>query len=94
MTDNETVDGIALEAVVKRAIVSVAPDADPESLDPGDDLWYELDLDSMDQLNIMVAIEGATGITIPEVDYPRLETLEEMIAYLGRSDAAAKPKES
>ncbi len=89
MTDPGTVERGNLEAVVKRAIVTVAPDADPESLDPKEDLWYALDLDSMDQLNIMVAIEAATGITIPEVDYPRLETVEDMIDYLGRQRSQA-----
>jgi len=69
-------------ATVIAAIMSVAPDTDPETVDPDEDVWYALDLDSMDQLNIMVAVGKRTGVEIPEVDYPKLQTIADLTGYL------------
>jgi len=74
-------DDQARQTVI-AAIVSVAPDTDPEAVDPQEDVWYALDLDSMDQLNVMVAVGDRTGIEIPEADYPKLETIAQLTGYL------------
>ena len=68
--------------LVLDAIASVAPDVDPATIEPDEDLWYALELDSMDQLNIMVAIGQRTGVEIPEADYPKLLSLDDLTAYL------------
>ncbi len=68
--------------VIVDAIEAVAPDADPREVDPAEDIWYALDLDSMDQLNVMIAIGDRTGIEVPEADYPKLQSLADMTAYL------------
>ena len=65
--------------VVVAAITSVAPDAASDLGDIDEDLWYELDLDSMDQLNVMIAISDQTGIEIPESDYPQLQSLTALV---------------
>ena len=74
-TDRQTVLG---------AITTVAPDVDPSTIDPDDDLWYALELDSMDQLGVMIAIRDRTGIEIPEAEYAALITLDDLVACLGR----------
>jgi acyl carrier protein len=74
-------DDLACQVVVE-AITTVAPDTDPTTVDPDEDIWYALDLDSMDQLNVMAGISERTGLEIPEVDYPKLRTLSGMTAYL------------
>jgi len=71
-----------LHDVVIRALSEVAPDIDPAGIDPGTDLAEQLDIDSMDFLNIVVAVHEQTGIEIPERDYPKLSTLEDAVAYL------------
>jgi acyl carrier protein len=71
-----------LREVVIRALTEVAPDVDPAAIDPDTDLNEQLDIDSMDFLNIVVAIHEQTGIEIPERDYPKLSTLNEAVAYL------------
>ncbi len=68
--------------VVEAAIGDVAPDAEVTSLDPDADLRDALDLDSMDFLNIVVAVAQATGIDIPERDYPQILTLTGFATYL------------
>jgi acyl carrier protein len=72
-----------LRATVLRALGDVAPEADLASLKPDVPLRDQLDLDSMDFLNFVVALHGAVGVEIPEADYPRLATLEACVDYLG-----------
>ena len=64
MTDDE------IKAIVLRAIGAIAPEADLDQIDPAVDLREQLDIDSMDGLNIMIGIHEATGVDIPEADYP------------------------
>jgi acyl carrier protein len=37
----------------------------------------------MDSLNFIAAIHHRLGVDIPEVDYPKLVTLDEAVHYLG-----------
>jgi acyl carrier protein len=68
--------------VVIAALTEVAPDVDPAAIDPDTDLADQLDIDSMDFLNVIVAINERTGIEVPERDYPKLSTLNDAVAYL------------
>jgi acyl carrier protein len=76
-----------LRDVVIRALTEVAPEIDPASIDPRAVLTEELDIDSMDFLNVVVAVHEQTGIEIPERDYPKLSTLDGAVAYLSSAQA-------
>ncbi|HEX9836703.1 MAG TPA: acyl carrier protein [Alphaproteobacteria bacterium] len=78
-----------LKTVLLEALASVAPEIDPGSVDPARDLRDQLDLDSMDFLNFMIAVHERLGIDIPEADYPQLSTLDAAIRYLERAQSAA-----
>ena len=68
--------------IVLAAITKVAPDVDPSTL-PGDvDFREEADLDSMDFIGILAAVHEATGIEVPEIDYPLITTVDAFAAYL------------
>ncbi len=69
-------------AIVVEAVRSIAPGAAIDELGPADDLIDALELDSMDLLNIAVAVAERTGIEIPERDYPKLTSIEVFAAYL------------
>lgn len=71
-----------LREAVLGALTAVAPETDPASIDPGGDLFEQLDIDSMDFLNVIVSVHEQTGVEIPERDYPRLSTLDGAVAYL------------
>ncbi len=77
-----------LKQIVMEAILEIAPEADFEALDPDDGLREQLDLDSMDFLNVVIGLHEALGIDIPEADYPRLFTLTSAIDYLQENQAA------
>ncbi|MFZ5931962.1 MAG: acyl carrier protein [Pseudomonadota bacterium] len=69
-------------ARVFAELESVAPGCAPENADPGADLHDELDIDSMDFLNFVIALHKSLNVEIPESDYPKLATLDGAVAYL------------
>ena len=71
-----------LHDVVIRALTEVAPDVDPGAIDRETSLVDQLDLDSIDFLNVLVGVHEQTGIEIPERDYPKLSSLDAAVAYL------------
>ena len=68
--------------VVVNALTGVAPEIDPASIRPGVSFRDQLDVDSMDFLNFVIALHTHLGIDIPEADYPKLSTLDSAGAYL------------
>jgi len=78
-----------LRAIVISVLTEVAPDVDPAAIDPDTELVEQLDIDSMDFLNIVVAINERTGIEIPERDYPKLSTLNDAVGYLAHAQKQA-----
>jgi acyl carrier protein len=79
----------ALRAIVFETLAGIAPEADPAALAGDAPMRDQLDLDSMDFLNLLVGIHERTGIDIPEADYAHLETLDELVAYLARHEGDA-----
>ena len=71
-----------IKAVVLRVLGDIAPEAELEQIDPAVDLREQLDLDSMDILNLMIGIHEAIGVDIPEADYPQMANLNGCVAYL------------
>jgi acyl carrier protein len=80
-----------LRAIVLAALCRIAPEVDPATLLPGVPLRDQVDLDSMDWLNFLVALHGRLGVDIPEADYRRLITLDDLVAYLAARRAGTSP---
>lgn len=78
-----------LRMTVLDALAAVAPDADLSSLDPDAEMAEELDLDSMDFLNVVGELSERLGVDIPERDYPQLSTLVGAVAYLEAATTGA-----
>jgi len=79
------------EAEIKTAIFAglhqIAPESDPDSLRPDQKIRETLDIDSFDFLNFLIALHEKLGVEIPEADYGKLTTLDEMVRYLvGKTD--------
>jgi len=79
----------ALRAQVLDALGGIAPEADLGALRGDVALRDQLDLDSMDFLNFLVAVHQSTGVEIPEADYGKLATLDQLLDYLERKVRAA-----
>jgi acyl carrier protein len=76
-----------LRNVIVGALTRIAPELDPASIRPGISFRDQLDLDSMDFLNFVLALHEKLGVEIPESDYPRLYTLDGTMAYLSAKTA-------
>jgi acyl carrier protein len=72
----------AVDAAVRGVLGRLAPEADLGSLAPDDDLQETLDLDSMDFLSFVIGVKEATGVEVPERDYPQVATLAGCIDYV------------
>jgi acyl carrier protein len=72
-----------IRAAVLRALASVAPELDPQALQPGLPIREQVDIDSMDFLNFVIEVHRELGVAVPEVDYGQLATIESAVAYLG-----------
>jgi len=82
------VNDAEIRDVVFRALSRVAPEASPATLVPGDPLRDQVDIDSMDFLNFVVALHERLGVDIPEADYAKLGTIDAIVGYLATRLAA------
>lgn len=82
MTRDEIKDGVL------RALTDVAPEADATTLHFDSNLRDQLDIDSMDSLNFAIGIHEQLGVDVPEADWARLYTLDEVIEYVAAKTAA------
>ena len=72
-----------IRGIVLHVLGQVAPEADLSKLKPNLRIRDQLDIDSMDLLNIIIALHKELHVEIPEADYSKLATLDDCIAYLG-----------
>jgi acyl carrier protein len=75
-----TIDEI--KDVILEIIQDIDDEADFTNLDPSEALRDQLDLDSMDFLDIVMELRKRYQIQIPEADYPQLATLDSCVNYL------------
>ena len=71
-----------LRAAVLSVLGEIAPESDPAAIDPGASLRQQLDIDSMDFLNLVIALHKRLGIEIPERDYGQVQSLDAIVGYL------------
>jgi len=71
-----------ISAVLIEALGRIAPETDASQLGPNAELREELDIDSMDFLNLVTALSERLKIDIPETDYSKLATLSHAVDYL------------
>ncbi|MDZ4736055.1 MAG: acyl carrier protein [Rhodospirillaceae bacterium] len=74
------------EADIRQAfleeLIKIAPDIDAASVGLDDHLQNDLEIDSMDFLNLVAALHKRLGVDIPEAHYSRIATLNLATAYL------------
>ncbi|WP_310450909.1 acyl carrier protein [Sulfuritalea sp.] len=82
MTDAE------IRAVALATLLSIAPEVEADELRGDRPLRSQVDLDSMDWLNFLLGLHEKLKVDIPEADYARLVTLDDVVAYLQSKLAA------
>lgn len=71
-----------LKSQVLAILSTIAPELEPGELRADKPLRSQVDLDSMDWLNFLVALHERLKVDIPEADYAKLVTLDDLLAYL------------
>jgi acyl carrier protein len=77
-----------IRAAFLEELVKIAPDLDPDAIRDDDHIQDDLELDSMDVLNLVAALHARFGVDIPEPDYVRIATPARAAAYLAERLAA------
>jgi acyl carrier protein len=72
-----------IREAVLHALLDVAPEADPATVRTDLSLRDQLDIDSMDSLNFLIAVHEQLQVDIPEADWARLQTIDELVGYIG-----------
>jgi len=67
---------------IKDIIATIAPDEDLSSLDHAERLRDQIDLDSMDFLDIVMELRKLYGVQVPEEEYKELATIDGCVGYL------------
>lgn len=83
MTDAE------IRAVALATLLSIAPEVEVDELRGDRTLRSQVDLDSMDWLNFLLGLHEKLKVEIPEADYAKLITLNDVVAYLQKKLGAA-----
>jgi len=73
---------VEIIAAIKDIIATIAPDEDLTDLKPDERLRDQIELDSMDFLDIVMELRKRYGVQVPEPDYKELATLDGCAAYL------------
>jgi acyl carrier protein len=68
---------------IKDIIATIAPDEEVSNLAMDVRLRDQIELDSMDFLDIVMELRKRYGVQVPEEDYMRLSTLQGCVDYLG-----------
>lgn len=68
--------------VVLNIISDIAPDEDMTELKDEVSLREQLDLDSMDFLDIVMELRKRHKVEVPAEDYPKLATMASCVSYL------------
>jgi acyl carrier protein len=83
--------GDELRAVVIATLQAIAPEVEAGELRGDRPLRSQVDLDSMDWLNFLLGLNKKLGVEIPEADYWKLVTLDDILAYLAARAPAPSP---
>ena len=70
---------------VLKTLSGIVPELEPRNLKPAVSLRDQLDIDSMDFLNFLIALHEEFGVDVPEADAPKLGSIDACVAYLAEA---------
>lgn len=72
----------AIRAMILEVIHEIVPDEDLSNLKGDVRIRDQIQMDSMDFLDMLMELRKRYGIKVPEEDYMKLSTLNGSVAYL------------
>lgn len=73
-----------IRAKVLEVLGTIAPEADLTTIKPDVNFRDQIDIDSMDYLNFVIALDEAFQANIPEVDYTKFVSLNACVEQLSQ----------
>jgi acyl carrier protein len=83
VVESENVTGEEIIKLILDLVHESVPSEDLSDVDPDIPLRDQLELDSVDFLNIIMELQMRYGLEIPEDDFIELTTLNRCVGYLG-----------
>ena len=71
-----------IKTIILDIIREIVPDEDLSDLKPDVRIRDQIEMDSMDFLDIIMELRKRYNITVPEDDYMKLSTLDSSVEYL------------
>ncbi len=71
-----------IRKTIFQLLKQIAPDTEPSTLLPNENIREILDIDSFDTLQFLVSLNEKLGIEIPEADYGKITTLKTLVNYI------------
>jgi len=72
----------AIKKRVLEILGEIAPESDLESIDPAVSFRDQIDIDSMDYLNFVIALDDEFSVAIPESSYTKLTTINSCVEQI------------
>ena len=63
-------------------IISKQLKADTGQISPDTNVMEDLGADSLDVVELLMALEETFGVTVPDEDVPNLKTVEDIVGYV------------
>lgn len=70
-----------IKKIIIEQILEIAPEISEDEIDDNKNIQRSLELDSFDFLKILTALNEKLGIEVPEADYSKVDTLNNMAEY-------------
>ncbi|WP_137148830.1 acyl carrier protein [Mycolicibacterium sp. CR10] len=67
---------------ILSVLTGIAPEVEPDEISDQALLRDQVDLDSMDWLNFLIGIHKRLHVEIPEADYRKLRTVDDLVRYV------------
>jgi len=71
-----------IKSILMEIVAQIIPDEDLTNLKGDIPIREQVELDSMDFLDIIMELRKRYGIEVPEDDYMQLATIDSSVAYL------------
>jgi len=72
----------ALIQSILEALAEAAPGSDVSSINPAINFRDQIEIDSIDFLNFVLLLEKKLDLKVPEIDYPKLSSLDGCLSFL------------
>ncbi|MEA3290013.1 MAG: phosphopantetheine-binding protein [Campylobacterota bacterium] len=71
-----------IKKIIVEQILDIAPDIEEDEIEYDDNIQESLEIDSFDFLKVLTAMNDKTGVEIPEKDYSKVDTVNNMARYI------------